>query len=65
MPVLNMQAVVKLYEKSHGIHWNKARNCLSSLFVQMLSILNFILYILLIKNYRKFSFEHFKIQNLQ
>lgn len=29
MPVLNMQAVVKLYEKSHGIHWNKARNCLS------------------------------------
>lgn len=35
------------------------------LFVKMLSILNFIMYILLIKNYRKFSFVHFKIQNLQ
>lgn len=29
MPVLNTQAVVKLYEKSHGINWRKARNCLS------------------------------------
>lgn len=29
MPVLNTQAVVKLYEKSHGINWHKARNCLS------------------------------------
>lgn len=33
-------------------------------YVKMLFILNFIMYILFIKNYRKFSFVYFKIKNL-